>query len=112
VPVDGGEPELLMENAAQAATSASPTYAFLRPLGTGFGGTSLDIAGPDGVRTLVAAKAEMSHPKMSPDGSKVAYHDGGSIYVVDVATGKSSEVAQGRMAAWLDEDTLIVAPER
>ena len=37
--------------------------------------------------------------------------DSGSIYVVEVSTAKSKEVADGRMAAWLDDDTLLVAPE-
>jgi hypothetical protein len=32
--------------------------------------------------------------------------------VVNVSTGESLEVAVGRMAAWLDADTLIVAPTR
>jgi hypothetical protein len=36
--------------------------------------------------------------------------DADSIYVVDVATGESSQVAEGNMASWLDDDTLAVAP--
>jgi hypothetical protein len=47
---------------------------------------------------------------MSPDGSRIAYQDGGSIYVLDVGTRQSSKVAEGNTAEWLDEDTLIVAP--
>ena len=42
--------------------------------------------------------------------SKIAYRDGESINVVDVSTGEASEVAMGNMAAWVDNDTLIVAP--
>ena len=49
---------------------------------------------------------------LSPDGSNIAYQDGDSIWVVNVSTGESLEVAVGRMAAWLDADTLIVAPTR
>jgi tricorn protease-like protein len=60
----------------------------------------------------VEASLGIFEPKMSPDGSKIAYQDGDSIYVVDVSTGESSEVALGRMAAWLDDDTLIVAPDK
>ena len=48
---------------------------------------------------------------MSPDGSKIAYADGGTVHVVDISTEESQKVADGRMAAWLDGDTLIVAPE-
>jgi hypothetical protein len=47
---------------------------------------------------------------MSPEGSRIAYQDGSSIYVVDVSTGESSRVADGNLAEWLDDDTLIVSP--
>lgn len=111
VPVGGGERTLLVRNAAQAATSYDgPSYAFVRPVRDDFDGSSLVIATPDGSRTLVEAIVGIFEPKMSPDGSKIAYQDGGSIYVVDISTGESQEVAVGRMAAWLDDDTLIVAP--
>jgi Tol biopolymer transport system component len=111
VPVTGGEPSLLVRNAAQATTSDGPIWAFVRPKSDFFDGSSLVIATPEGFRTLVEASFGIFEPKMSPDGSKIAYQDGGPIYVVDIATGESSEVAEGRMAAWLDDDTLIVAPE-
>lgn len=111
VPVTGGEPTLLVSNAAQPTTFGGPTYAFVRPIGDSFAGSRLVIATTDGLRTLVEATFEIESPKMSPDGSRIAYADGGSIHVVDVSTGESSEVAVARMAAWLDDDTLIVAPE-
>lgn len=111
VPVTGGEPTLLVRNAAQATTSGGPTYAFVRPKPTFFDGSSLVIAEPDGFRTLVEATSGIFEPKMSPDGSRIAYGDGGSIYVIDVSTGEASAVAVGRMAAWVDDGTLIVAPD-
>jgi Tol biopolymer transport system component len=111
VPMTGGEPTLLVKNAAQATTSDSPIWAFVRPKDEFFDGTRLVIATPDGFRTLVEASFGIFEPKMSPDGSRIAYQDGDSIYVVDVSTGESSEVAVGRMAAWLDDETLIVAPD-
>jgi len=112
VPAAGGEaPTLLFRNAAQAATSSKPTYAFVRPTGDGFNGSSLVLATPDGVRTLVSGAAGIFEPKMSPDGTRVVFSEGGSIYLVDVASGSSSEIAVGRMAAWLDDDTLIVTPD-
>ena len=110
VPVTGGEPTLLARNAAQATTSEGSTYAFLRPNGEFFTGSRLVIATTDGVRTLVKGTGEIDFPKMSPDGSRIAYGVNNVIYVVDVPTGESSKVADGRMAAWLDDDTLIVAP--
>jgi Tol biopolymer transport system component len=74
-------------------------------------GARLVIMSKDGVRTSASAVSEIHFPRVSPDGSKAAYEDDGSIYVLDVATGKSDEVAYGRMAAWVDDDTLLVAPE-
>ena len=48
---------------------------------------------------------------MSPDGTRIAYVDGGAIYVVDVDTGQSFEVAnRGSGVEWLDDDTLVVSP--
>jgi Tol biopolymer transport system component len=112
VPVTGGKPTLLVRNAAQGTTSNQPTWAFVRPKDDFFDGTQLVITTPDGFRPLVEALSGIFEPKMSPDGSRIAYQDGDSIYVVDVSTGESREVAVGRMAAWLDHDTLIVAPEK
>jgi hypothetical protein len=34
------------------------------------------------------------------------------VTVADVSTGESTEVPDGRMAAWVDDDTIIVAPEK
>ncbi len=110
VPVTGGKPTLLVRNAAQATTSDGPIWAFVRPKDDAFDGTRLVLATPDGFRPLVEASLGIFEPKLSPDGSRIAYQDGDSIYVVDVSTGASSEVARGRMAAWLDDDTLVVAP--
>ena len=111
VPVTGGKPTLLVRNAAQPAAFGGPIDVFVRPMPDSFSGSRLVIAAKDGVRTLVEATTSIDFPKMSPDGSQIAYADAGSIHVVDVSTGESSEVADGRMAAWLDDDTIIVAPE-
>ena len=45
----------------------------------------------------------------SPDGTRIASSGGGEIHVVDVATGESSHVADGNMAEWLDDHTLVVS---
>jgi Tol biopolymer transport system component len=106
------ERRLLVKNAAQATTSDRPVWAFVRPEEEFFDGSRLVIATADGFRPLVEALSGIFEPKMSPDGSRIAYQDGASIYVVDVSTAESSEVAVGRMGTWLDDDTLIVAPEK
>jgi Tol biopolymer transport system component len=121
VPVTGGEPTLSLRNAA------SPLYlpggqelAFIVPATSAFDGQSIAIANGDGSRrTLVEANEGISDQTMSPDGSRIAYMDGGcgtaigadcSIYVVQVATGVSTKVADGSWSAWLDDHTLIVTP--
>ena len=111
VPVTGGEPTLVLRNAA------SPLYlpdgrelAFIVPETTAFDGRSISIAGADGSRrTLVEANEGIWFQTLSPDGSRIAYVDGGSVYVVEIATGESTKVADG-FAGWLDDDTLIVKP--
>jgi hypothetical protein len=112
VPATGGEPTLLVRNAAQAAAFGGPIDVFVRPMPDSVSGSRLVIATSDGVRTLVEATSSIDYPRVSPDWSRIAYADAGSIHVVDVSTGESTEVADGRMAAWLDDDTLIVAPEK
>jgi Tol biopolymer transport system component len=100
------------------ATPASP-IAFV-PGARGFSGQSIAIADLDGSRrqTLVEATDAIWWPAISPDGTKIAYVDGttawdssGSVYLVEVSTGASTKVADGRTAEWLDDDTLIVNTE-
>ena len=95
VPVTRGEPTLLVRNAAQAATSGVSTFAFVRPVADFFGGSSIVLATPNGVRTLAEATwKDIFEPKMSPDGSKIVYSDDGTITVVNVSTGETSDVAE------------------
>jgi Tol biopolymer transport system component len=115
VPVTGGEPTLVLRNAT------FPLYfpdgreiAFVEPFTSNFAGHRISIVSPDGKgsrRTLVEPKnISIGYPTMSPNGSRIAYQDGGAIYVVDVSTGESSKVADAEIAEWLDDDTLIVIP--
>ncbi len=112
VSVSGGEPTLVLENAA------SPLYlpdgkeiAFIVPASSAFDGQSIAIAGADGSRrTLVTANEGIWIQRISPDRSRIAYPDGESVYVVDVSTGESSMVADGTPRAWLADDTLTVTP--
>ncbi len=111
VPVKGGEPKLVLRDAAFA--QYFPDGRRIAFTNTPFGAPSIQIADPDGSRrTLVRADTAdgIVWPEISPDGSRIAYQDGGSIYVVRVSTGESSKVANGDNATWLDDDTLIVSP--
>jgi Tol biopolymer transport system component len=69
----------------------------------------LMLRGPDGEAVLVEGD-EIDRPRWSPDGTRIAYVDGGVIHVVDVATGETTPVGPGENVAWLDDDTLIVVP--
>jgi Tol biopolymer transport system component len=120
VPVTGGEPTLLLRNASFPILNPSGgpegvAIAFVSPMPNDLAGRSIMTGRPipesDIRRTLVEAKSSIWWPTMSPDGRKIAYQDGGSIYVVNVsAWDVSSKVAEGDAAEWLDNDTLIVAP--
>ena len=111
----GGEPTLLLEDAffpisfpdGEEITFVTPTV--------NFEGDTISIANADGSgspRVLVEPKESIFFtPSMSPDGTRIAYVDGGAIYVVDVDTGQSFEVAnRGSGVEWLDDDTLVVSP--
>jgi Tol biopolymer transport system component len=114
VPVTGGEPTLVLRNALfPMVLPDGEGIAFVTPSGVDLSGGRISIADAEGSRrTLVEANVAIEFPTMSPDGSRIAYQDGGSIYVVDVAAGESSRVADGNYfrASWLDDDTLIAAP--
>jgi basic membrane lipoprotein Med (substrate-binding protein (PBP1-ABC) superfamily)/DNA-binding SARP family transcriptional activator/Tol biopolymer transport system component len=114
VPVTGGAPTLVLADAAYPAYFPDGTHIlFVSEMTSHFAGGSISIADAHGSRrTLVRATKEIWLPTISPDGSSVAYLDGGAIYVVDVATGESSKVAFGWSVAWLDNHTLIVVPDR
>jgi len=111
VPVTGGEPTLVLRDAMfPEYFPDGKAIAFVKPSP---GGSTLQIADAEGsTRTLAEASSPdgIWWPAISPDGTRIAYRDGGSIYVVDVATGESMWVADGDNAEWLGRQTLIVAP--
>ena len=47
--------------------------------------------------------------RWSPDGTRISYREGRSIYVLNVDTGSATKVAEGGNAEWFDDNTLIVA---
>jgi hypothetical protein len=119
VPVTGGEPTLVLRNAAfpmlrGAQGPEGSRIAFVAPTPKNLAGRSIMLGRPtpgsDLRHTLVNAKRSIWWPTMSPDGGAIAYQDGGSIYVLYLPSGLSSKVASGTAAEWLNNDTLIVAP--
>jgi Tol biopolymer transport system component len=112
VPVTGGEPTMVLENAAQPVTlpDQESLGAFVVPGPDDFSGPSLMLSTREGPRTLVEAREMIGAPTASPDGTRIAYFDGDTeIYVVDVSTGESAQVAQADdVLSWIDNDTLIL----
>ena len=115
VPVTGGEPTLVLQDAYfPLYLPDGKDMAFVLPSESDLAGRNISITSADGQgspRTLMEAKSSIFLPTVSPDGTRIAYADDGSIYVVAVSTGESSVVADtGSTAEWLDDDTLIVNP--
>jgi Tol biopolymer transport system component len=111
VPAAGGEPTLVLRDAADGAYSPdgrSLSYVPLagedvpRPGG-------LLIADADGTDPRVLVEGDAGLARWSPDGTRITYEDDEGVHVVDVATGETSLVARGDWPEWFDNDTLIVS---
>ena len=55
---------------------------------------------------------EDTEPRLSPDGSTVAYADEGSVWVVAAAGGPPRKLAEAGSPVWLGNDRLVVSVER
>jgi Tol biopolymer transport system component len=119
VPVTGGQQNLIRPNVGWGGFSPDGKWlAYLSPVDAqSFTGGELRILTCDRCRPYAlqggSAQALVRHghiewPRWSPDGARISYSDGGSIYVADVATGSATKVAEGSHAEWFDDHTLIV----
>jgi tricorn protease-like protein len=110
VPVTGGDPELLVQDAAWPMYLRDGGLVYV-PSPVEMTGDALLIAGADGsTRTLAEAVAGISGVTVSPNGVRVAYGDE-QLHVVEVESGANSvhEVADGAVAfEWVDDHTVLV----
>ncbi len=108
VPITGGTPTLLRRNAGFASYGPDGSIVYLdHP--NDLTGSSIWIMNADGrdERMLLSGGA-YAWPEVSPDGTQVAYEDGGRAYVVNVASGRVIDLGPGVEPTWVDNDTVIV----
>jgi hypothetical protein len=109
-PLAGGEPTLLRKDAGYAQYAADGSIVFLdHPVP--FEGEAIWIMDGDGsdARPLVERRgASFTWPRVSPDGTRVAYGHGGKVEWVDVESGEISTTEEfSEEPAWYGDDTLI-----
>ncbi|HYJ61200.1 MAG TPA: hypothetical protein VE032_07030 [Actinomycetota bacterium] len=110
MPIGGGEPAILREDAGFATWGSEGSIVFLRSMHD-FAGDSIWIMDGDGgnARRLVGGGGPYTWPQVSPDGTTVAYGNAGDVEIVDVASGEVTSLdASGDGPAWYGNDTLIV----
>ena len=114
VPVTGGKSVLLVGGAGPGRLSPDgSTLAVL--CGYRLDG-GLCIADADGTNLHVLVRSPSWAPTWSPDGTRIAYVNvenvenipQATVFVVDVATGETTFVAEGNWPQWLDDHTLII----
>jgi Tol biopolymer transport system component len=114
VSASGGEPTLVRRDGANGAFSPDGkaiAYVELRNVGHTVKFGDLWVAGADGSGARRLVEGEVDLPRWSPDGTRIAYGEGGGISIVDVGTGETTKVFDGAsMPEWLDDDTLIIDP--
>jgi Tol biopolymer transport system component len=114
VPASGGDPALVRRNATGAdAEPGGDSIAFVgaREVDGEFKFGPLYVARSDGSDVRKLVDGEIFFPRWSPDGSELAYADGGrnGLIVLDVATGETRQVMDtDEWPEWVDRDTLIV----
>jgi len=112
VPVAGGKQTLVKRDAGWGGYSPDgKSLAYLSPVNADFSGGNLWITSVHGgtPRAMVPV-GHLIWLRWSPDGTRISYVDGKFVYVLNVATGSTTRVAEGNTAEWFDDNTLIVGP--
>jgi Tol biopolymer transport system component len=114
VPITGGDPELLVEDAAWPRYLPDGRLVYVASPRAMHDGETLVIAAADGsTRTLAEAAGGIRRVNASPGGARVAYvagdPDADHPYVVAVESGEASMLeAEGE---WVDDHTLLIGPD-
>ena len=113
VPVTGGDPELLVEDAVWPMYLPDGGLVYATSPGDMMG-DALVIAAADGsTRTLTEAVAGIHGVTVSPNGVRLAYGDEG-VHVVEVESGEAT-MLEGTNGAgtweWVDDHTLLIGRE-
>jgi Tol biopolymer transport system component len=109
VPVTGGKSVPLVGGTLGTLSPDGSTFA----VECGQFADGICIADADETKARVLVRGRLVEPKWSPDGTRISYinleyNPDGGIFVVDVATGETTFVAEGIAADWLDDHTLII----
>jgi Tol biopolymer transport system component len=117
VPVTGGDPEVLVEDAAWPRYLPDGRLVYVASPRSMRDGDTLVIAAADGsTRTLAEAVNGIRRVNVSPGGARVEYvtgdpddnQDDDRVYVVAVESGEASMLdIEGE---WVDDHTLLVGP--
>ncbi len=110
VPVTGGDPELLVEDAVWPMYLPDGGLVYVTSSGD-MVGDALVIAAVDGsTRTLAEAVDGITGVTVSPNGARVAYLDE-QVHVVEVESGEATTLEGTDDAGtweWVDDDTLLI----
>jgi Tol biopolymer transport system component len=110
VPVTGGKSVPLVGGTLGTLSPDGSTFA----VECGQFADGICIADADGTKKArVLVRGRSVEPKWSPDGTRIAYinrenNPDDRVFVVDVATGETTFVAEGTASEWLDDHTLII----
>lgn len=111
VPIDGGASVLRLRNARAPEALPDGRIAYVVPREGTWAGSALAIVDQNGSRrTLATAENGISWVRSSPDGTRLAYVDGDSTWVIDLDTGAQRVVVEGTATQWLDNGTLLILP--
>ena len=108
--VDGSEYRRLTEDAARDRGGVwAPNGQMIYFYSDRGGRYELWRVRPDGLHLEVMSKeSNANFPVVSPDGKRIAYQQDGTIFVLTLETGESTEAVHGLAADWLTDSSLIV----